>query len=186
QQEIRSRRSKRRNKQKDKETEPAGDESSASADVKDGFYEWRQYAGDYRPIVRINAIPEIKMTGGSFFAKAMLGANASGRYRFKADFRKMRLLRGGVEVAPIHPGKTRQVVSKASGVDILEDIGTYGAYEYPPEAFEPSQHLILEVYTEQRPDKPKVREIDSELQGRIWEQFAPYFASLRGEGAGEE
>ena len=126
------------------------------------------------------------MTGGSFFAKAMLGANAPGRYRFKADFLKMRLLRGGFEVAPIHPGKTRQVVRRSTGVDVLEDIGTYGSYEYPPEAFELSQRLVLEIYTEQRPDKPKVREIDSALQERIWNQFAPYFASLRGEEAEEE
>ena len=49
------------------------------------FYEWRQYAGDYRPVVRVQAVPEIAMTGGSVFAVIMLGPNVPTRFKFKTD-----------------------------------------------------------------------------------------------------
>jgi S1-C subfamily serine protease len=158
----------------------AGTQAGASSgqQAAEGFYEWRRYAGDYQPIVRVEAIPEITMTVGSSFAKAMLGATAPGRFRFKTDFLKMRLLRDGIEVQPVHPGKIRQVVSTRSGVDVMEDIETFGSYEYSPEAFEPSKSLVLEVYSEDKPDKPKILTFEKTLQMRIWQDFAPYFSSL--------
>jgi S1-C subfamily serine protease len=176
---MRAAEQKEKRQHKKKETIQAGEQTEAARTqegVGEGFYEWRRYVGDYQSVVRIQAIPEIGMTGGSIFAKVMLGANAPGRYRFRTDFLKMRLLRGGVEVPPVHPGKVRQVVSNRAGVDVMEDIGTFGSYEYAPEAFEPSSNLVLEVYDEEHPDKPRVCPISKILQLQVWQDFAPYFS----------
>ncbi len=170
-QQQQDKRRKKDRKQEAAEPEPAADETEEGDG--EGFYEWRRHGGDYRPVILIQAIPEIKMTGGSRFAKIMLG-NVPGRYRFKTDFARMRLLQDGVEVPPLHPGKIRQVVSAQAGMDKMEDIGVYGIYEYPPEAFDPAKRLTLEIYDEDEPDKPKTLDLPAALQQRIWQEFRPW------------
>jgi hypothetical protein len=170
----------KRTKKKRKRTEEAD-----AYVAGEGFYEWRQYAGDYRPVVRVQAIPEIKLTGGSVFAVVMLGANAPKRYRFKADFDRMELLRGETVVTPIHPGRITQVVSASAGMDAMEDIGYYGHYEYPPEAFKPGETITLKIWKQGNP-KPIVDTIDAKQQARIWGDFQPYFEALEAEVAAEE
>ncbi len=138
------------------------------------FYEWRQYAGDYKPVVRIQVVPEIKMTAGSAFALIMLGPV---RYRFKTDFDRMELLRGNAVVEPIWPGRLPLVVDTQAGLVSMQDITYYGIYEYPPEAFRPDKPVVLRIW-EQGKDEPVVRALDPEFQYRIWSHYEPYFKSL--------
>lgn len=145
------------------------------------FYEWRRYAGDYRPVVRIQAIPEIGLTGGSLFAVVMLGPNVPKTYKFKTDFKRMELVRGNAVIEPIHPGRIPHVANIEAGADRLKDLTFWGAYEYPPEAFKPGVAVVLKVWQEGKP-QPVVRMLDGKLQQRIWDDFAPYFAALEVEG----
>lgn len=143
----------------------------------DDFYEWGRYVGDYRPIVTIQAIPEITMTAGSAFAVAMLGPNVPQRYRFKTDFDRMELWRGATLVEPILPGRIAEVVSAQAGLQSLDDIKFYGKYEYPPEAFAPGATLILKVWR-QGDASPNDNNLDAALQARVWADFQPYFQAL--------
>lgn len=144
----------------------------------DDFYEWRRYVGDYRAVVRVQAVPEITMTAGSAFAVAMLGPNVPQRYRFKTDFDRMELWRGTTLVEPILPGRLAEVVSAQAGLQSLEDIKFYGMYEYPPEAFAPGEALILKVWR-QGDASPNNNNIDTALQARVWADFQPYFQALQ-------
>ncbi len=160
----------RRAKEGSKEYEPGKD-----------FYEWRRYAGDYRSVVRIQAIPEVGMTGGSIAAAIIGGlAGASGmpmRYKFKTDFERMELTRDGVVVEPIQPGRAPQVINMAEGVVSMDDVAYYGNYEYPPEAFRPDAKVVLKIWEQGKP-KPEVRQIPPSLLNRIWWDFTPYFEAL--------
>lgn len=162
-----AKRQKKRSKKSTKKTyEPGKD-----------FYEWRKYVGDYRPVVSIQAVPEIKLTGGSMFAVLMVGNSAHRTYRFKTDFDRMELLRNGKPVEPIHPGKTSNVVSAHARMETFEDVGVYGQYQYPPEAFRPGGHLVLKVWNTNKTD-PNVKVLSEDLLSAIWSDFKPYFAAL--------
>jgi len=147
------------------------------------FYEWRKYVGDYRPVVSVQAIPEIKLTGGSMFAVIMVGNSAHRTYRFKTDFKRMELVRNGTPVEPIHPGKTRTVVSAHATMETFEDVGVYGRYQYPPEAFRPGGHLVLRVWNTNK-EEPIVRTLSDDLVSKIWSDFKPYFGALETRVAG--
>ncbi len=149
------------------------------------FYEWRRYAGDYRPVVVVQAVPEIRMTTGSAWAVALAGPSVPTRYRFKTDFERMELYRGQTLVQPIHPGRIAQVVSMEAGLQSMDDIGFFGAYEYPPEAFRPGAALIIKVWRQESP-VPNVKVVDAGLAGRIWADFLPYFEALEAATAESE
>ncbi len=151
---------------------------SATYEAGKDFYNWRQYAGDYRPVVVIQAVPEIQLTGGSTFAVLMIGNNAHRKYRFKTDFVRMELVRDGTVIEPIHPGKTQTVVSMQGHMESMEDVGVYGRYEYPPEAFRPGATIYLKVWHTDKAEA-KIEMLKPDLVGRIWRDFKPYFASLQ-------
>jgi hypothetical protein len=157
-------------------------QAESTYDPKDDFFEWRRHGGDYEPIVHIQVIPERKLTGGSkaaLFFGSLAGVATPLKYQFKADFREMRLLRGGTPVTPIHPGRTCQAVGEAQGMTYIEDVGCYGLYQYPAETFEPGAPLELQVFTEDDPGRPVVVPLDPEFVRRIWDDFVPYFDALR-------
>src|SRR5690606_18860249 len=137
--------------------------------VGSDFYEWRRYAGDYRPVVNIQATPELGMPPGSWLAVG-LGATSGLRYWFKADFGRMELLRDGEVVPPLHPGRVRQVVDESMAGNRLADVAYYGRYEYPPEAFAPGAELVLRVW-EYGKERPAERTVPSALVDRIWAHF---------------
>lgn len=146
----------------------------------DYFYEWRRYAGDYRPVVTIQAVPEIRMTTGSVFAVALVGNAAPQRYRFKADFDKMELWRGNVLIQPIWPRRQANVINYQSGLVSMKDVGFYGTYEYPPEAFKPGAALTLKVWKQGEPT-PIVKTLSNPTQTRVWTDFDHYFQGLEEE-----
>jgi len=152
------------------------------------FYEWRRYTGDYRPVVTVQAVPEIRMTTGSAWAVGLTAAmggntNFQKRYRFKADFDRMELVRGSTVVEPIHPGRMPQVADVETSQVILEDIAFLGAYEYPPEAFKPGETVTLRVWKQGVPE-PIVKVVPPEKQQAIWASFRPYFEALEAAAQG--
>jgi S1-C subfamily serine protease len=147
------------------------------------FYNWRQYTGDYRSVVIVQAVPEIQLTTGSALAVAFLGNSAKQDWRFKTDFVRMELIRSGTVVEPIHPGRTRTIMSQEGRQASFKDVGVYGQYKYPPEAFRPGAAVTLKVWNSDRPD-PKVKNLDPELLQQIWSDFKEYFEALEEEVAG--
>jgi hypothetical protein len=126
------------------------------------FYNWRQYAGAYRAVVIVQAVPEIQLTGGSAFAVAMIGNLANRNYRFKCDFVRMELFRDNVLVEPIHPGRSNSIMNYRGYKESFEDVGVYGRYEYPPEAFKPGGHVVLKVWNSDK-SEPKIEPLSQEL-----------------------
>ena len=74
----------------------------------DELRNWAEYAGEYKPVIMIKAMPKLRETFWSAFNRSMAanyGIIAQAKMRFKADFYKMRLLCGGKEIQPIQPAK---------------------------------------------------------------------------------
>ena len=152
-------------------------------DPRDDFFEWRREAGDYSAVVMIRAFPEITMTAGSragLFFGALAGIVPPLRYRFKTDFREMRLFVDDNEVPPIHPGRSCEAVSQTQGMVRMEDVGCYGVYQYSPESFIPGATIVLKLYDEDQPEEPKVLSLDPGFVCRIYKDFGPYFRAASG------
>ncbi len=149
-------------------------------------YAWEQHTGEYDPVVTVRALPEKKLTKGSTAGRvfgAMFGVITPGNYRFKTDVREMRLVRGGQVVRPIFPGRACEAVSASTGYGRIEDVGCYGFYQYPPEAFEPGAGLELWIYNEDHPEAPEKIPLSAALTSRVWDDFAPFRSQSRTEAA---
>jgi hypothetical protein len=144
--------------------------------------QWQADAGAWDAVVTVRAMPEVTMTGGSRAGRAfgaLFGVVTPASYRFKADSREMRLLRDGVEVRPIVPGRLCQTVEEQAGLNRLRDVGCLGLYQYAPDAFAPGAALELRVFAGDAPAAPKVVKLMPTLVETVWADFEPYFESLR-------
>lgn len=156
---------------------------SEVADPRDDLYGWLRNVGEFEAVVRIRALPEIRLTGGSRAGRivgAIFGVVTPGTYRFKTDFVEMRLFRDGADVRPIVPGRICETVSMSGSGGKLEDVGCFGIYTYPPEAFAPGAALVLQIVTAEKPDEPMIVTLAPELVGRIWSDFRPWVEATAG------
>ena len=136
---------------------------------------WAEYAGEYKPVLQIQATPKIRVTQKSLWARS-LAPGMPLRLKFKTDFYKMRLMCGDREIQPILPGKVAEVSDLRTGFVQLTDATYQGLYTYPPGAISPAcGKVILELYSEKNPnEKPTVKDLGQKTVERIWEDFAPY------------
>ncbi len=163
--------------QQEKRRKKKKDNQEGTYDPTEDFFEWQKHAGVYDAVVIVQAIPEIRMTGGSLAGRifgAMAGVYTPARYRFKRDFREMQLLRDGQPVAPIHPGRNCEAVSAGTTLDVLQDVGCYGVYTYRPEVFLEGRTFELVVRHEENPGEPIRVTLGRELIERIRADFAPW------------
>jgi hypothetical protein len=142
---------------------------------------WAEYAGEYQPVLLIQAAPQLRETFMSALGRGL--ASSGGGYggpahlKYKTDFYRIRLLCGGKEVEPIHPGKAATVVSAHNAFVNVTDATYVGIYSYPADAVQPScGQVAVELYSEKEPDKPHVKVLDAKTVERIWADFQPYFA----------
>jgi S1-C subfamily serine protease len=151
-------REKRNKKRGDNETENTG-----GSDLKD--WETREL----KPTVTVNVIPQLKVK----FWATMADRNHEIKARFKTDFYRMRILCGTQEIVSIRPGK-RKLAGGEGASSSIEDTTYMGAYEYLPDAINPSCGTVtLEIY----PDKsspPTVKPLDSATIQAVWKDFEPY------------
>jgi S1-C subfamily serine protease len=143
------------------------------------FYSWREYVGDYKPILHIRATPQL---GESFWGAvgrgmaAQYGMITPAKMRFKTDFYKMRLFCGDKEISPIHPGKIAHLQNVRNIFLSINDATYEGLYAYPADAITSSCGKVrIEVYSEKEPDKADVKNLDEKTIERIVADFAPYF-----------
>jgi S1-C subfamily serine protease len=141
---------------------------------------WEEYAGEYKPVVLIQASPRLRETFGSALVRGMAASGGAlytgpAKMRFKADFYRMRLMCGQKEVMPIQPGKIAEVVNAHNTLVNATDATYQGLYTYPPDAISPNcGGVTLEIYSEKDPNKPTVKVLSERTVDRIWTDFAPY------------
>jgi S1-C subfamily serine protease len=142
------------------------------------FYSWREYVGDYKPILLVRATPTL---GESFWGAlgrgmaANYGIHTKAYLRFKTDFYRMRLLCGEKEIEPIHPGKIAHVLKADNYFISVKDATYEGIYSYPADAITPACGQVkLEIYSEKNPNKAEVKTLDVKTVNRVAEDFAPY------------
>ena len=175
-QKKRNEKKKRKNKQTTEETPPP--DPAATYDPADEMFDWIKHAGAMDAVVFVQVMPEVKMTGGSKAGRifgALAGVVTPARYRFKTDFREMRLMRDGELVRPIHPGRICESVTLQGGYNHLQDVGCYGQYLYDPAEFRTSSRYQIHVYSEDDPGTPQIKDVSEVLVMRIRSDFAPFY-----------
>jgi S1-C subfamily serine protease len=149
----------------------------------DDFFAWREYVGDYKPILIIRATPEL---GESFWGAlgrgiaANYGIHTQAKLRFKTDFYRMRLLCGDKEVEPIHPAKIAHILSESNYFVSIKDATFEGMYSYPADAISPAcGKVTLELYSEKEPNQAKRKELSEKTVLKIATDFAPYLEARK-------
>ena len=144
---------------------------------------WREYVGEYKPHLVIEANPQLREGFWSAFGRGL--AASQGIYAgpanlaFQTDFYRMRLLCGGTEVQPIHPAKTPLVINQESTFVRVKDATYQGIYIYPHDAVTPKcGSVLLYVYSEKKPNEPTVVALKKDSIDAIWRDFEPYRKQL--------
>ena len=143
---------------------------------------WAEYAGEYKPVLLIQAEPQLRETFMSAFGRGLAasrgGYGGPAHMKFKTDFYRMRLLCGEREVEPIHPGKAATVANAHNAFVNVTDATYVGIYSYPADAVTPScGRVVLELYSEKEPDKPISKVLDAKTIQRISADFQPYLTA---------
>lgn len=144
----------------------------------DDLKNWKQYVGDYSPVIFVRATPKLRETGGSLFLRSLAasgGVYAPAKLRFKTDFYRMKLKCGTNEVQPIEPGKIAHVVDVKNGLVNATDATYEGFYIYPADAISPScGGVTLELFSEKNPNAATVKLLNEKTIARVWADFEPY------------
>jgi S1-C subfamily serine protease len=165
-------------KTKNKRTK-SKDALQSTPTATDQFYNWREYVGDYKPILIINAQPVLAESFWGAVGRgvaANYGIHTQANLRFKTDFYRMKLFCGDKEVAPIHPAKVYRLTNERSYFIKSNDATYAGAYSYPANAINESCGVVrLELFSEKHPDKAESKTLDKKTVERIILDFGPYF-----------
>lgn len=144
--------------------------------------EWAEYVGEYKPVLLIQAEPQLRETFMSALGRGL--ASSEGYYggpahmKFKTDFYRMKLFCGTKEVEPIQPGKAATVANAHNAFVNVTDATYVGIYSYPPDAISPScGKVTLQLYSEKEPDKSQSKDLDQKSIDRVWADFQPYLAA---------
>lgn len=148
---------------------------AGGGEVGQRVYNWQKNEDNFRPVVAVRAYPEVKLSAGSAFLMGLVGTG--GKLRFKTDFDRMELRRGDQIVEPIHPGRIKEVVNVEGNVASMKDIGYWGLYEYPPEAFLSGAAITLRIW-EQGVAEPHVLPLPEDLLSRVRDDYRPYLDTL--------
>jgi S1-C subfamily serine protease len=145
----------------------------------DALHNWAEYAGQYKSVIQIRASPKLRETFGSAIARGLTAqyGMTPAKMRFKADFYKMRLLCGGKEIEPIHPGKIAKVVNIRNAFINATDASYEGLYTYPPDSISPScGGVSVEIYSEKDPGSARLKTLKDKTIDRVWSDLEPYRA----------
>jgi hypothetical protein len=164
-------------KEKSKRNKKEGSIKNSYQPLED-LRSWAEYAGEYKPVILIRAVPKLRETFWSALNRgiaANYGILAQAKLRYKTDFYRMKLLCDGNEIQPIHPGKEARVHAENNRFVNLTDATYAGIYSYPADAISPScQTVMLEIYSEKNPDKATKKIMDKKTIAQVWSDFEPY------------
>lgn len=142
----------------------------------DDLKDWAEYAGEYKPVIQIEASPRLGLAlGPRFDLKKLDPKNANTRrLKFKADFYRMKLFCGTLEIEPIHPGKVASELNYHTQAYEIADATFEGIYSYPYDAISSSCPAVtLQLFSEKEPDKPVSKVLDAKTVARIAADFEP-------------
>jgi S1-C subfamily serine protease len=146
------------------------------------LHEWAEYLGDYKPVLHVQASPQLRETFlsglGHELAPAVVTYTGGARMKFRTDFYRMKLLCGGKEIEPIQPGKAATVVSSHDTFVNVTDATYVGIYSYPADAISPScGKVTLQIFSEKDHEKSESKDLDPKSVSRVWDDFKPYLAA---------
>jgi S1-C subfamily serine protease len=148
------------------------------------LHEWTEYTGEYKPVLLVQAAPQLRETFVSLLGREIspqneiFGFGGAPRMKFKTDFYRMKLLCGGKEVEPIQPGKAATVVNTHNAFVNVTDATYVGIYSYPPDAITPScGKVTLQLFSEKDPGKSESKDLDPKTIDRVRNDFRPYLAT---------
>lgn len=146
----------------------------------DGFRGWREYVGDYKPVLLIQATPELAESFWGAVGRGLAanyGIHSQAKLHFKSDFHQMKLFCGDNEVEPFQPGKIPFLKSQSDYFVRVQDASFVGLYAYPADAINASCRTVrLEIFSEKEPDKAHTKQLDRKTITRIINDFEPYLA----------
>jgi hypothetical protein len=143
------------------------------------FRNWEEYVGEFKPILLVNARPQLREGFWSAFGRGL--AMSQGMYggpanmAFQADFYGMTLLCGAKEVEPVHAGKAAIVINEDNPFIRVKDATFEGMYVYPPDAIGPQCGAVtLKLFTEKEPEHAIVLALRPDTVQRVWSDFEAY------------
>ena len=148
-------------------TPPVVYREAHEADIKQGGqgagYTWQSNTGRVEALVGVRVVPEMRSIDEK-------------HVRFVNSVRRVRLLRNGVEVMPIVPGRfcDRAIAPR----DARRFEGCLAFYQYQPEAFAPGAALQIEVSSDSARGKPRRWNLPPALIAKVRADFEPWLATL--------
>lgn len=140
---------------------------------------WAEYAGEYKPVILIQARPQLREGFWSAFGRGL--AASQGMYAgpanlaFRTDFYRMELTCGAKVVQPIHAGKSDVVISEDNAFVRVKDATYEGLYVYAHDAIAPAcGAVVVRVFSEKTPNTPVVEVLTPATINRVWMDFEPY------------
>lgn len=165
----------RAQKEKEKRTRNARGAIQGGFRPLDDLKEWGEYAGEYKPVILIEANPRLgRMIRPSISWKTLTQERIPERYKFKTDFYRMKLFCGTLEIEPIQPGKVENVLNIHNQSFDIRDATYAGVYSYPYEAISSKCSTVtLQLFSEKEPDHPVSAVLKPQTIARIAADFAP-------------
>jgi S1-C subfamily serine protease len=176
--------------EKGRRTRHSHESERADFEPLQDMHEWDEYTGEFKPILLIQAAPQLREPLMSTLARQAVSSTGyytpAAHLKFKADFYRMKLFCGAKEVEPIQPGKIATLANTHTAFVNVTDATYIGIYSYPPDAISTSCGRVrLELYSEKQPNHPEIKELDEKTVLRISRDFQPYFASQKDAAASQ-
>jgi len=168
--------------EKGKRTKKRNEFGQSTFEPLQDLHEWAEYTGEYKPVLLVQAAPQLRETFLSVLGRELTPAiepYAGGpRMKFRTDFYRMKLYCGTKEVEPIQPGKAATVVNAHNSFVNVTDATYVGIYSYPPDAISPfCGKVTFQLFSEKDPDKSESKDLDQKSIDRVWIDFRPYLAA---------
>jgi hypothetical protein len=166
-------------KEKEKRTRKSADSVVGTFRPLDDLRNWAEYAGEYRPVIFIQASPKLRETVGSALLRGLASANGGyggpARMKFKTDFYRMKLLCGDKEIQPIQPFKIASVLNVHNPFVNVTDATYEGFYVYSYDAISSDcEKVTLQIFSEKEPDKPESKFLDPKTVAQVVTDFEPF------------
>jgi S1-C subfamily serine protease len=142
----------------------------------DDLKDWAEYAGEYQPLIQIEASPQLGPDFGLKLDRKKFRENPyARRMKFRADFYRMKLFCGAQEIEPIHPGRVSTELDYHTQQYEIADATFTGLYSYPYDAISSScSSVTLQLFSEKEPDKPVAKVLDAKTVARVAADFEPF------------
>ncbi len=173
-------------KRRSEREEEAGVGLDERVDPIQGWYAWDEYVGERKAMVVFNVTPKVGQTKGSIFLGVLSALGDDPYYHqtleFKGDFRRMALMKDGMEVVPTELARIPAVLNIDTYLTEGKDFAYQGIYAYRPEVFAPREDGTFAEYDLvigdlKDPDDTIEIELRDKTVEAIWSDFQEYMST---------